>query len=270
MSAAILVSVPLRAMRITAVAVAVLAETLALPVVARLSPANRRSARVSALHRRTARIVCAFLRIRVQVEGARPAGGPYLAVCNHLGYVDVLALSATFPVVFVAEAKLGSWPVLGALFRTLGTIFVARDRRRDAPQLVEQIRKKLVGGRWVLVFPEGTPTCGAELAPFRSPSFEAAVGTSHADVLPLRIDLLAVDGRPPVGDLREIACWRRDSRGRRTPLLPHLWRLVGTGGVDLRLRIGTPFAPEERDRKELARLAQDRVHALGGPVRGKC
>lgn len=196
----------------------------------------------------------------------RPVDGPYLVVCNHLGYVDVLAIAANFRVVFVAEAKLRAWPVLGRLFVGLGTVFVARDRRRDAPCMVEQIRQNLVRGQSVLVFPEGTPTCGSDAVPFRSTPFQSVLGLRRVGVLPVCIELVSVDGRLPVGHLRHIACWQRNKWGKRIPLPKHLWRLLGTSGVALRLHIGRPFDPGLGDRKELARLAQDQVRALGTSV----
>src|SRR5260221_1787941 len=51
------------------------------------------------------------LHLDVEVTGDLPSHG--LVVCNHLGYLDVLALASVLPATFVAKCEVRAWPLVG-------------------------------------------------------------------------------------------------------------------------------------------------------------
>ena len=59
--------------------------------------------------------------------------GASLLVANHVSWLDILAVHAACPRArFVSKADVLHWPLLGWLIRGAGTLFIERDRKRDA------------------------------------------------------------------------------------------------------------------------------------------
>jgi len=99
---------------------------------------------------------------------------PFLLVSNHLSYVDVVVLASRLECLFVAKKEVESWPIIGNLCRSVGTIFIDRSSRRDLPRVNAEIGQALEDGRGVILFAEGTSSKGSSVLPFRSSLLEAA------------------------------------------------------------------------------------------------
>nr|MBP9952865.1 1-acyl-sn-glycerol-3-phosphate acyltransferase [Ottowia sp.] len=104
-------------------------------------------------------------RIELQVRGTPPAQGPLLLVANHISWLDILVLHAAGYCRFVAKADVQGWPVIGRMASAAGTLYIARDSRRDALRVVHHMRDALLRGEVVAVFPEGTTSNGITLLP---------------------------------------------------------------------------------------------------------
>jgi 1-acyl-sn-glycerol-3-phosphate acyltransferase len=117
-----------------------------------------------------------MLGIRLQASGA-PHVGPVLLVANHVSWLDILAINAVQPVRFVSKADVRHWPFLGWLVACGGTLFIERERKRDALRVVHQIAEALKAGETVAVFPEGTTSDGRGLLPFHANLLQAAIAT---------------------------------------------------------------------------------------------
>jgi 1-acyl-sn-glycerol-3-phosphate acyltransferase len=128
----------------------------------------------------------AVLGIRWSAEGAAIAPGPLLIVANHVSWLDILAINALQPVRFVSKADVRHWPLLGWLVECGGTLFIERERKRDALRVVHQVADALRGGEIVAVFPEGTTSEGREVLPFHANLLQAVVAT-QAPVQPLAL-----------------------------------------------------------------------------------
>lgn len=151
-----------------------------------------------------------ILGLRVEVRGKCPPGGPFLVVSNHLGYLDIAVLSGVLPVSFVSKSEVRSWPFIGFLARSTGTIFVSREDRRQAKDFVDQVGGRLEAGENVHVFPEGTSSRGETILPFKTAVFASVAAVPGSRVLPVRIDLLTIGGKTACGGIRDIACWHGD------------------------------------------------------------
>ncbi|MFT3664704.1 lysophospholipid acyltransferase family protein [Piscinibacter sp.] len=123
------------------------------------------------------------LGIRLEARGAIHAG-PLLVVANHVSWVDILAVNALHPVRFVSKADVKRWPLLGFMVASGGTLFIERERKRDALRVVHQIAEALRAGDIVAVFPEGTTSDGHDVLPFHANLLQAAIATG-APVQPL-------------------------------------------------------------------------------------
>ncbi|WP_375428233.1 lysophospholipid acyltransferase family protein [uncultured Sphingomonas sp.] len=110
--------------------------------------------------------------VRTRVRGRRP-GGQALIVSNHCGTLDILVLGGATGAAFVARGDLARVPLVGAMCRANGTLFVDRADRRAIGEQVARLREALTY-RSVVVFPEDTTSDGATLLPFK-PALLAAL-----------------------------------------------------------------------------------------------
>ena len=93
--------------------------------------------------------------ITLRVEGAPHAGGTLL-VANHISWLDIIAVHSVCPQArFVSKADVKSWPLLSRLIDAGGTLYLARERKRDALRVVHVMAEALAAGQTVAVFPEG-------------------------------------------------------------------------------------------------------------------
>ena len=110
------------------------------------------------------RFVCRLFGVRVSVLGA-PIRGGGLMTANHTGWLDIPILSAVAPVSFVAKMEVAQWPFFGTLARLQRTIFIRRERGK-ALEDRDTIRKRLLEGDALVLFPEGTSSDGNRVLPF--------------------------------------------------------------------------------------------------------
>ena len=193
------------------------------------------------------------LGIALEVAGT-PAAGASLIAANHVSWLDVMAIHAIVPQArFVAKADVKGWPVVSRLVGAAQTLYLERERKRDALRVVGLIAGVLESGGTVAVFPEGTTSAGHGLLPFHANMLQAAVATgTPAQPVALRYS----DSSGPVSAALEFI--------GQTTLLESLWRSACGDGVVARL-IFLPAVPTAGvDRRQLAeRLRNDIAGALG-------
>ena len=127
-----------------------------------------------------------LVRVELQVHNDALIEQPALFVCNHMSWLDIFVLNAWQPAVFVSKAEVAAWPLLGPLISGAGTLFIEREKRRDALKVVHQLADVLRSGRSGAVFPEGTTTPGDTLLPFHANLLQAAV-SAGVPVQPLAL-----------------------------------------------------------------------------------
>ena len=119
----------------------------------------------------------AGLGVELRVSGT-PHAGAVLLVANHVSWLDIPALHAAAPQArFVSKAAIAHWPLVGALARAGGTLFIERERKRDALRVVHEVAAALREGQAVAVFPEGTTGPGDSVLPFHANLLQAAITT---------------------------------------------------------------------------------------------
>jgi 1-acyl-sn-glycerol-3-phosphate acyltransferase len=117
------------------------------------------------------------LGVTVRVSGA-PQAGAVLMVANHVSWLDIPALHASAPRTrFVSKSAIAHWPLLGRLARAGGTLFIERERKRDALRVVHEVADALRNADAVAVFPEGTTGAGHTVLPFHANLLQAAITT---------------------------------------------------------------------------------------------
>ena len=182
------------------------------------------------------------------VTGEIPKSG--LLISNHLSYLDILAISATTPAVFVSKADVRKWPLFGWFAAISGTVFVERERRTQVGEVNREIEIALAAGALVVVFPEGTSSNGETILPFRTSLLEpAACGNYEISVGWLHYELTDGDAR------NEVCYWGDHS------FFPHFLNLLGKKSIRATLRFGK-FQRTTDDRKELAKQLHAAVSEL--------
>ncbi|GAA2507291.1 lysophospholipid acyltransferase family protein [Winogradskya humida] len=189
--------------------------------------------------RSVARALLAALGVKLVWRGPAPRRGSLL-VANHVSFLDILALLAVTPVRLVAKSEVGTWPLVGAVAKAGGAIFLDRSRPRTLPLAVADVAASLRAGRSVAVFPEGTTFCGAERGKFRPAVFQAAVDAG-VPVVPISIRYAS----PAAAFIGDDTLWSS------------IRRVVALRGLTVTL-VGSPaLRPEPgADRRVLARAAQ--------------
>lgn len=196
------------------------------------------------------------LGVRLRVVGTPPTP-PFVLVCNHLSYVDILVLLAHIDGLMLSKAEVGSWPLIGYLARSTGTLFVDRRRAADIPRVLRTFEATWERGLGVAFFPEGTSTNGEEVLPFKSSLF-AAPARAAMPVSVAAITYAALPGAPAAADS---VCWWGDDE-----FAGHAWRLAGLRGIDATLTFGSETFVDD-DRKRLAAATQPAVRSLFVPCR---
>ena len=112
----------------------------------------------------------------------RLAGGPYLVVANHPTLLDVVLLGALFPQCdcVVKAAALDNFFLRGIVTEA-GYVISS-----DGPTLVRECTSRLLAGRSVLLFPEGTRSPEFGLQPFGRGAARIAL-RSNCRILPVTI-----------------------------------------------------------------------------------
>jgi 1-acyl-sn-glycerol-3-phosphate acyltransferase len=209
---------------------------------------QRRDATVQAWSLRMLEI----LGIPLHVTGQPPAQGPMLLVANHLSWLDILVMHAARQCRFVSKSDVKHWPLIGTLATGGGTLYIEREKRRDAMRVVHHMAESLQAGDIVAVFPEGTTGDGRELLPFHANLIQAAI-SAHAPVQP--VALRFVD--------------REDGTDSDAPLylgddtlVGSLWRTLAGRPFEAHVRFGEPQQAEGRDRREWASDLRGAVESL--------
>jgi len=154
----------------------------------------------------------------------------------------VYALTATLVLVLVAR-----------LVDSAGTLYLERERKRDALRVVHAVAEALSAGQVVAIFPEGTTSTGHGLLPFHANLLQAAIATA-TPVQP--VALRFSEAANAVSEAVEFV--------GATSLLRSLWQTSCGEGVRVRLAFLAPRPSAHIDRRELAALLRaDLAAALG-------
>lgn len=190
----------------------------------------------------------AGMRLVVHHDEARIDHGA-LVVGNHVSWLDIYVVNAWRPTPFVSKAEVRHWPVVGWLAHQLGTIFIHREKRRDAHRTMHEIVERVSSGGLVCLFPEGTTSDGLALLPFHANLFQAAV-SAQCPVQP--ICLLYEDGE---GRQSTVPAYVGD-----VSLAQSLDAVLKGGPFTAHLYVGEPIQPMA-DRRALSAKAREAVGA---------
>jgi 1-acyl-sn-glycerol-3-phosphate acyltransferase len=190
--------------------------------------------------------------IRLEVQGTPPGQGPVLVVCNHLSWLDILAIHAARHVRFVSKAGVRNWPLIGTLSNGAGSLYIERERRRDAVRVVHHMTEALRNGDLIAVFPEGTTSDGSGLLPFHANLLQAAI-SSGAPVQPTALRFADAAS----GQTSQAPRYIDDDN-----LVASLWNVLMAPPLLAVVRFGELQSSQGRDRRAWAHALHADVEAL--------
>ncbi len=204
------------------------------------------------------RFVARTLRVRIEVFGSPSSDRPVLFVANHSSWLDIVVLSTTAPLSFVAKSEIARWPGFSILAKLQRSVFIER-RRGKTKEGVNDIQARLRAGDNIVLFAEGTNGDGNSVRPFKSSMFSAAEtdrGQGRLPtVQPVSIAYTHLDGFPLGRRQRHRLTWYG-----KMSLPSHLWQVLGHGYARVVVQFDAPVRPNGfASRKELAQFCQARV-----------
>lgn len=190
-----------------------------------------------------------ILGIGLDVTGqARP--GAKLVVANHVSWLDIVAINSTVPSRFVSKAEVGGWPLVGRVVTAAGTLYLTRERRRDAMRVLGLMAKALREGHTVAVFPEGTTGSGHGLLHFHGNLLQAAIDAE----VPVQPVVLRYSD--PAHEVSPRAAYVGDMT-----LMQSLWAIVTSRSLCIHVLILPPQGTQHADRRALATLLESDIGA---------
>jgi len=135
-------------------------------------------------------LVCSVCGINVKVSGVEniDQNKATIYIANHSSYLDILAVSRIMPtgLFYVGKKELGWIPVLGLYMWVVGHFFVDRKNHSAAMNSMRKGAKKILKGRSIIVFAEGTRSSDGHLGKFKRGAFIIAK-EGMIDVAPIAI-----------------------------------------------------------------------------------
>lgn len=184
--------------------------------------------------------------VRLKVRGNPGDVSGKLLVSNHLGYLDILAQGALFPIRFSPKAEIRYWPLLGQLVALNAPVWIDRTSPHKARQYSAEFRATLEHGVSLLVYPEGTSSDGKHgLLPFKSTPFAAL---------------------PENGKIQPMLLFYREEPANEAPgawfgdisFPAHVWGVLGLKRINIEVFIMPEMQPLPGEtRKELACRVRD-------------
>jgi 1-acyl-sn-glycerol-3-phosphate acyltransferase len=177
--------------------------------------------------------------------------GAKLIVANHVSWLDILAVHAACPEArFVSKAEVRHWPLVARLVDAARTLYLERERPRDALRVVHHAAEALREGDTVAVFPEGTVNDGHALLPFHGNMLQAAISTG-TPIQPVALRY-ADAGRDP----SPAALFTGDITLKQT-----LWWLACAEGLGVHVTVLTALQSAHADRRALAATLRGQIAA---------
>ncbi len=190
------------------------------------------------------------LGVAVRVSGSAHPGA-VLMVANHVSWLDIPAVHASAPRArFVSKSNIAHWPLLGRLAHAGGTLFIERERKRDAMRVVHEVAAALRNADAVAVFPEGTTGAGHDVLPFHANLLQAAITTGTV------VQPVVLRYSEPGHPVSVAAQYIGD-----TTLGESLMKVCRARGLVVEVRFLAPEPAGELDRRVLAQALRERIAA---------
>lgn len=197
-----------------------------------------------------------ILGLRIRLLGQVAAQRPVLFVSNHSSWLDIVALGATLPAIFVAKSEVGRWPGISLIAKLGRTLFVSRNRATVARETAA-LQARLAAGDNVILFPEGTTSDGNRVLPFAPAFLALADAPARPTVQAVSVVYDRLDNQPVRHWDRPEIAWYGDM-----DLATHFPPLGRRQSVRVSIMLGEPIpAGTYPSRKALAAALEAQIAA---------
>ena len=205
------------------------------------------------------RIACASIGIRLHVAGKDfipKDKQPRMWVANHCSWLDIVMLSGTAPVFYIAWEGVRHWPLFGFFARIGETEFISQSRgSRAMIRERERIAKRLDRGEALVMFPEGGRSGRLRPRLFHSAMLiDKTAEGSAVEITPVSICYVAARGLPLGGESGSVITTRRRSSGG---VFGTIWRLLRLLPMDVVVELHAPVVIDDSTDR---RTASDICH----------
>jgi 1-acyl-sn-glycerol-3-phosphate acyltransferase len=183
------------------------------------------------------------------VRFGQPLRDAALFVANHTSWIDIELLHSQRAACFVAKAEIASWPLVGWLAASGGTIFHRRGSNHSLAAVMQVMVDRLRQGRSVAVFPEGGTGHNGVLKVFHARIFQAALD-ADVPVQPVALRF-ARDGK------RIVDAGFREHEN----FMQNFLRMLGGPTMDAEVHFLEPVPTNADGRRRMAELARERIGA---------
>jgi lyso-ornithine lipid O-acyltransferase len=183
------------------------------------------------------------------VRFGQPLRDSALFVANHTSWIDIELLHSQRAACFVAKAEIASWPLVGWLAASGGTIFHRRGSNHSLAAVMQVMVDRLREGRSVAVFPEGGTGHNGVLKVFHARIFQAALD-ADVPVQPVALRF-ARDGK------RIVDAGFREQEN----FMQNFLRMLGGAPMDAEVHFLEPVPSSPDGRRRMAELARERIAA---------
>jgi lyso-ornithine lipid O-acyltransferase len=181
------------------------------------------------------------------VRVGKPLPDAALFVANHTSWIDIELLHSQRAACFVAKAEIASWPLVGWLAASGGTIFHRRGSNHSLAAVMQVMVDRLREGRSVAVFPEGGTGHNGVLKIFHARIFQAALD-AEVPVQPVALRFVR-------GGKRQIDAGFRDNEN----FLQNFLRMLGGPPMDAEVHFLEQVPVSQDGRRRMAELARERI-----------
>ena len=207
-------------------------------------------------------LMAKMVKIHTTVKGKPIQGTNFLYVGNHMGFVDIFALSATMPALFITSHEMRETPVLGTLCEMAGCLFVERRSRTKIMGELDALKEALEQGFNIVLYPEATSTNGEAVLPFKKTLMMAGPKAGR----PIQtgcVNFLEINGEDFNLRSRDSVCWYGDMS-----FVAALWNTLTASSIKAELEFLEPIHESpEADRRDLANRAHAIISARYRPPR---
>lgn len=203
-----------------------------------------------------------FLNAKVVAKNLPPEDQNFLLVSNHMGFLDIFALSSISENLFITSQEMRETPGLGLLTELGGCIFVERRSRARTRNEMQTIAKHLLHGFRIVLYPEATSTNGEQVLPFKRTLMLSAI-EAKVPIQPVVVNFKEINGDGFIMKWRDHVCWYGDQT-----FLEAFVRVITLKSVTIEVEfLPQVLSTAEMDKAELALKIQKMIADKFVPVR---
>lgn len=179
-----------------------------------------------------------------------------LIVGNHVGFIDIVCLTALTHGVFITSLEMKQTPFLGQICDIGGCAYVNRKSRLSIQDELKDIVAVLKQGFRVMLYAESVATNGEQVLPFKKTLITAA-GLAGKPIRPFVFNYRSVNGGAVKYEHRDSVCWYGDQS-----FLSAIWKSLKLNSLTCEIEfLPLVHSSPEEDRTQLANKLHSMVSA---------